>query len=672
VSLRAPIVIAVAFLVVRLIYPVLLMPAAGLGDSEELLRGALPHDLLHGLKLPFWEYLADDYSGGSIVVGLLAVPAFALFGPSLFALRLVAILFALGVLLVWYALVARHFGRRAAAFTSVFFVLPPAIYLEGSSMTMGFHTESMLFSAVGFWLLFELLHRGDAPLRWPAALGLVLGFGSWFCYTTLASVAIVLVWWLWCARRRRAARALVVFAACFALGASPWLLVNVQQSFGGLELLDAGLRYDWIRGLPETGQRIVAIALWYLPTLLVVDPTSESPALVWSVVYSTLFGGALLYQVWRDHRATTVLAAPSPRMFFVTASVVYVGAVAATRYEITPYGSLYLAPMLPFLFGAAGLALSDLWDHGRWGRVGAAGLVALSALGGGLSLGNLVDREWPGASFTMPGYSHPQLGSAFYLRHRYEYDRVGRLLRRLEDTMTEADRAELLRYPAIDDLGPLTFERFVVTARHFAERSEPARSIASFRLGVALQSLPDAAVDTMLTRLSSEHPPELASWISDGARLARLGRRLQVGALPPLHRLPLTLTSDVQLFFLDQDTYPALPGAEPAQVGWVAGGVQAQFLLEGTRSIGAIRVELTNGDRPNVVELASPGRSRSIGLVAGQRAVEVVELGPGVRLEGKRFWTLAIRSRGGHFPILTRGERDARYLGVHVGIRPVP
>jgi hypothetical protein len=179
----------------------------------------------------------------------------------------------------------------------------------------------------------------------------------------------------------------------------------------------------------------------------------------------------------------------------------------------------------------------------------------------------------------------------------------------------------------------------------------------------------------VLTRLSSHHPPELVSWISEGARLARLGRRLQVGALPPLHRLPLALASDVRLFFLDQDTYaPAIASstAAPTEVGWVMGGVEAQFLLEGARSIGAISVELTNGDRPNVVALASPGRARWIDLTAGQRVVEIVELGPGVPLEGKRFWKLAVRSRGGHVPLLTRGERDARYLGVHVTIRPVP
>ena len=50
----------------------------------------------------------------------------------------------------------------------------------------------------------------------------------------------------------------------------------------------------------------------------------------------------------------------------MTAAIVYVVAVAATRYPLTPYGSWYLLPMLPFLFGAAGLVTADLWARGPW------------------------------------------------------------------------------------------------------------------------------------------------------------------------------------------------------------------------------------------------------------------------------------------------------------------
>ena len=657
----APLVIVSAFLAVRFLYPIWLMPAAGLGDSEELIRGVLAHDLVHGLHLPILEYLADDYSGGSLVVGLLAAPGFLVLGSSLFALRLVAVFVSLAIALLWYLFVARNWGRRAALFTSLFFVLPPAVYLEASSMTMGFHTESMLFSAVAFLCLFELLYRDTLTLRWPVGLGLALGFGTWFCYTTLASVAIVLVWWLWNDRRMLTRRAFAVFLACFALGFSPWLLVNVQQGFSGLELLEAGLRYDYIRGLPATGRRLVTTALWYLPTLFVVDPRSAAPSLVWPAVYSTLFGGALLGLVVRAR------IRPPAGLFFVTAAIVYVVAVAATRYPLTPYGSWYLLPMLPFLFGAAGLVTADLWARGPWGRAAAAGALAAGALAGATGVVSLADAAWPGASFTMPGYSRPQLVAALYLRHRHDYASAGRLAQRLEGAMTPLEREASLRYPAFDERGALSRERLVAAALHFGTRAEPRRSIASFRLGVALESRPMPAPD-LLAELAPALPPDQWSQISGGARLAHLTRQLGLESLQPnLHRLPLLAATDVRLFFLDPHTYAA-----SNEIGWVMGEVEAAFLLEADRSIGPLRVQLTNGDRPNVVELVSPGRTRSIALGAGQRVVETIELGPGAPLEGKRYWKLAVRSRGGHFPSLTRGEPDARYLGIHVRILPAP
>src|SRR5262249_59404158 len=50
------------------------------GD-EELQRGTIARELTVGLKAPLWDYRADSYSGGSLVVGLLAAPLFLALGP---------------------------------------------------------------------------------------------------------------------------------------------------------------------------------------------------------------------------------------------------------------------------------------------------------------------------------------------------------------------------------------------------------------------------------------------------------------------------------------------------------------------------------------------------------------------------------------------------------------
>ena len=653
---RGLIGVVLLFLGVRLLYPVLFVPPSSFANPEDLVRGTLAHDLIHGLKVPFWEYLADYYSGGSVVVGLLAVPFFLLFGPSLFALRLVAILFSLAVLLIWYVFVARNFDSRAALFAALFFVLPPPLYLEASSQAMGFHTESMFFSAVAFLLLFEMLRRDDGGIRWPAGLGLTLGFGSWFCYTTLVSVAIVLVWWFWHDHRFVARKSFALFLASFALGFAPWIPANLSHHFRGLEFLEDGLRYHYLREMPETASRIVKTTLWYLPTMFVHDPFRGNQSLAWPVVFTTLFGGALLYVVVRDRRRASFVASPPADWFFAAGSIVYVVVVSATRYAMGPYGSLYLAPMLPFFFCAAGLSLSHVWGNGRWSRAAAVAVLAVAMTGGGLGLSHGIDFRWPGASFSMPGYSYAQLAEAIDLRHPYDYPHFASLLPRVEQTMTTGERSEFLRHLWLPNGYKAKRDEILAEARRFAEFPEPARSIGYFQLGIVLQSSLDRAADALTARLSQEYP-----WISEGVRLGRLGRHFRLRELLVVDRLPLALDGDTRILFVDV----AIHGA-PGEVGWVRGEEEATFLIESSRVMSSVGVRLTNGDRPNSATLATARGVKSIELAAGQSVVETLDVGPGVPFDGRYFWKISVRSRYGHFPILTRREPDTRYLGVHV------
>jgi 4-amino-4-deoxy-L-arabinose transferase-like glycosyltransferase len=657
---RGLIVVVLAFLAVRLLYPLLFVPPNYLIDPEDLARGAIAHDLTRGgLKVPFWDYLADYYSGGSIVVGLLAVPFFWLFGSTLFALRLVPTLFALGVLLAWYAFVARNFSNRAALFTACFFVLPPQVYLEGSSLAMGHHPETMLFSAVGFLLLFEMLRRDDGRLSWPVGLGLCLGFGTWFCYTTFVSVAIVLAWWFWHDRRFVARRSFAVFLIFFALGFSPWIFANLSHQFRGMEFLEDGLRYHYLRGLPETAWRIAKTALWCLPTMFVLDPFHDGQSLFWPVIDTAIFGAALLYVVGRERDRASLAGPPPSGWFFAAASIVYVLAVSVTRYGLEPFGSLYLAPMLPFFFASAGVFLSRLHERGGPSHAVALTLVAVPLVGGGLGLWHRLDFRWPGASFTMPGYSYAQLAESIELRHPREYPYFATLLPRIERTMAADERAEFLRHLWLPSGYNIRRDDIDGEARRFAQFPEPERSIGYFQLGIMLRSPLVRADEAMIARLSREYP-----WIAEGVRLHELVRRFKLPGLPVVDRLPLPLAPDARLLFADVATYDA-----SGEVGWVRGEETAAFLIESSREISSLAVRLTNGDRPNSARLATARGVTAVDLAPGQSVVETVELGPGVAIADRYYWTISVASRAGHFPILTRREPDTRYLGVHVAVR---
>ena len=61
----------IAFLVLRV--ATLATSLEAVTGDEELQRGTIAYELTVGLKAPLWDYRADSYSGGSLVIALLAV-----------------------------------------------------------------------------------------------------------------------------------------------------------------------------------------------------------------------------------------------------------------------------------------------------------------------------------------------------------------------------------------------------------------------------------------------------------------------------------------------------------------------------------------------------------------------------------------------------------------------
>jgi hypothetical protein len=200
---------------------------------EESYRWLSAHELLEGPLYPLFEYQADHYQGGPLVVILMAVPLFAVFGESALVLKLVAVCFAVAVLCALYFLMRANFGRTAAWVAGVVYLCGPPLVAHSSLVTMGSHGESTLFSLVQLSLLFGMLTgRWRTEAAW-AVFGLTSGIGLWFCYTSGLSLATCgLVWLLiqGVPRPREIAAAL----AGTVVGLAPWFAYNVGRDFIGL------------------------------------------------------------------------------------------------------------------------------------------------------------------------------------------------------------------------------------------------------------------------------------------------------------------------------------------------------------------------------------------------------------------------------------------------------
>lgn len=160
--------------------------------GEELEKGTAAKAMLDGLGVPHHQLAYHYYEGGGFVVSHLKALAFLAVGENLLANKLVALVFVLGVLAAGYAYLARSFGRAAAVWFALLYTFPAASFLKLRLVSLGIHFEATLFLLLAFLLTSRIAFERDLRLRTYFALGLVVGFGTYFSYQTPVVA-------LWCA-----------------------------------------------------------------------------------------------------------------------------------------------------------------------------------------------------------------------------------------------------------------------------------------------------------------------------------------------------------------------------------------------------------------------------------------------------------------------------------------
>jgi len=133
---------------------------------EEAYRWVAASELLGTPVQPFLDYQADHYQGGSLVMILLTLPAFALAGESLFSFKLSALGISTATLGMLWLLNRRFFGRPVALLACAAYVAGPAVVAYWGLVVMGSHGESVLLSLVQIHLfLGHGRHTRHPPLE---------------------------------------------------------------------------------------------------------------------------------------------------------------------------------------------------------------------------------------------------------------------------------------------------------------------------------------------------------------------------------------------------------------------------------------------------------------------------------------------------------------------------
>lgn len=365
-------------------------------NPEEFYRGALAQAWVEGA--PVWPGEAPqiEHLRGSLLVSALAVPSFALLGPTSFALRLSGLLFHLAGLALFMLLVHRLFGRRACLLAGALFALAPPALAKIAALSYGDHMESVPFVCAAALAVLAWLGSQEARepngVRRAFVAGLLLGLAiSWHAQARLGALVLLAACTL-AAPRRVAGRqgwlgllpglllGLVPMAALDVWTARPgWLVFGTSPFAEIAEHAGPGRAAKWLRfwsaDLPNALQfpwRGAGAALCLLAAL----------ACAWLAV------GA-----WRARAASRAesrneAGAPSRARtallgFLVGYPLVYSLTYAFSRFAITPGDDnaiqvRFILPIVPFLLLLPlAVAGARLWDGGRRG---ASALLLLPAL----------------------------------------------------------------------------------------------------------------------------------------------------------------------------------------------------------------------------------------------------------------------------------------------------
>lgn len=218
--------------------------------------GTVPKLLSVGADFPLRLYY--DNAAGQIVTGLMAVPAYALFGETYLALKLVPAALGFATVALVYAVLHESWGRRAATIGAFLFALGPVTTVtKYSLMASGNHFENLFYTSAAL-LAFHRMHERGVTARRLALTAFACGFAIFVFLGALIPVGLLAGVHLGLRGLRRSARDLAVAAPAFFVGLLPLIVLNLSTGGRAAVFLEYSFANERGHPLPVTFERIGA------------------------------------------------------------------------------------------------------------------------------------------------------------------------------------------------------------------------------------------------------------------------------------------------------------------------------------------------------------------------------------------------------------------------------
>ena len=392
-------------------------------DREDGFTITAAWELLNHNVWPYQAYQISNVEGGSLLLVLLCVPFCLLLGPSLFALKLTAIVVSCVTLTGVFLLGREVFGLRAALLACLLYIFFPSPLHPYSMTAHGFHPDSMAVQVLFIWGVACCFGRPPCAKRffWTGVAG---GFAGYFAYISAFAVIAALVPWMWRLwrpwRRRPEPRFLYrPFVLGMLCGGLPLIVYNVLNQLRGLHTY-RGSVLSYLNNPMEFSERLSHFLnhtlgiIWSFSSMknFFRDPY---PSYSHHGVFDAAFWAAALAALafpflhralcWkRDAAPTLTRRSRWLDAFAVWFVIVTVAVILASAHPIFPW---HLVPMLVLLLVVIAGRAELLWARGGvFGRV-VVGVALAAFFGNGvyLHVGD-IRPAWMGYSMVADGRNY--------------------------------------------------------------------------------------------------------------------------------------------------------------------------------------------------------------------------------------------------------------------------
>lgn len=335
-------VLVLTWLAVRFTF--LLTGSGEIFSFDEFEIGTVAKEIHSGLKLPYWQYQVDAYSGESLFFSPLLALFFKCFGPVLFSLKFLPFFCSFLTFTLALIFLKRFFGNTAAWTGGLLLIFPPLNFFELSFLAMSGHTETLLLAMAALFFFFEALWGTWNSRRCLAAAAFLSGLSVWIYYENLILVSACFFSGFLFRRDLRKPRRVSNALLFFTLGFSPWIIYNFRTEFSGLsfftEAMGAGQS-----GMAAVLKRAAKFLVFDLPFSFQSRPVWGIPAGFFSAFYGVLF--AILPWVFaaHSHRPAENGKKVFFAVYFFLFTAFYALSPAGLQPEFGAYGYRYLAPL---------------------------------------------------------------------------------------------------------------------------------------------------------------------------------------------------------------------------------------------------------------------------------------------------------------------------------------